>query len=796
MKNIIAICFLTLLTSISLFSAGDSEIIKKKYGLNRSPILLEKEIDQLNLNNFKASNSIRGTTWKSYPLYGGEMTSIAIDPNNPEIVYVGTRDAGVYKTRDGGTSWNPSRIGLTFYPIRSLAIDPQNAGILYAGTDYDGIWKSTDSGATWFKSSTGLYEGSMSIFNIIIDPQNMNIIYASMAGGYGFTIGYIYKSTNGGVNWEQSDNGLLPHGDYKNAIFSLAIDPDNSDILYTGTNFDGVFMSTDSGKIWNGISDSLPFMGEITDPYYATINALAVDQHHGGRASAIIEGHYYIFNGSYWQLKCSDFINESIDCAHLYFYPTDTSIIYSSGDCFAKSIDGGDNWNDYLGWNSCSQVPDIAFNSSTPATIYAATDILFNFDGGVFKSTDQGENWNENSDGITATVISSVAIDPQNINRIYAGEGNGHFYRSEDGGTNWYHEYFDADEFTGIKVDPANSANIYLASLTGLYKSSDFGDNFDIISEVANPKCIAINLLSSNTIYVGSSLKGIYKTTNGGTTWEQKNEGLPEFIGGIIKSILSIAINPNDTSIVWAGTQYNGGIFKSTNNGDDWVSKGLTGEDMVDCIAINPNNSNEILVGSEGYSGGNIYKSTDGGENWVKKDSEIACVFDIKYDPRNPEYVYAATEGYGVLRSTDGGETWHDYSDGIFYPVLYSLDIAQGDSVLLIAGSYSSGLYYIHPELSGINEQEIKKGLSFSRKSTLELSGTSTLICFNLPEAGMVSLKLYDIMGRQVAEILNGYRPAGKNEVSWNTEKIPAGIYFYNLELNGLKETQKVTFIK
>ena len=794
MRNTLIIFVLMLLPATSLFASDNSET--KKYGPNQSSIFSDKEFNILTLKKEYVPNSTRGTSWVSYPLYGGEMTSIAIDPNNPKIVYVGTRDAGVYKTRDGGTYWIPAHDGLTFYPIRSLAIDPNNSGILYAGTDYNGVWKSIDSGATWFKSSNGLDE-SLIIFNIVIDTQNSNTIYAGLAGGIGLSIGNIYKSKDGGSNWELSDDGFTPHSEsYKNAIISLAIDPGNSAILYAGTNFDGAFMSNDTGKTWSAINDSLPILSE---DYYETVNGLAAHPNNSGRVCAIIQGRYYIYNGSYWKIKCDDFINESIFSAHLYFYPADTSIIYSSGDRFSRSINGGEDWENYLGWGGntyCSNVPDIAFNSLTPDTIFAATDILFNFDGGVFKSTDQGENWNENSDGVTATVISSVAIDPQNINRIYAGEGNGHFYRSQDGGTNWEHEYFDADEFTDIEIDPANSANIYLTSLTGLYKSEDYGDNFTEISEVENPECIEINPLSSNTIYAGSSLNGIYKTTNGGTTWEQKNEGLPEIGGGMFNPVLSIAIDPDDTSAVWAGTQYQGGILKSTSGGDEWTSKGLTGEDMVHCIAINPNNSNEILVGSENYSGGNIYKSSNGGDNWVKKDSMIAYVFDIKYDPRDPQFVYAATEGYGVLRSTDGGETWYDYSDGIFYPILYSLDISQNDSVLLVAGTYGSGLYHIHPELSGIDEQKKKDEFSFLRKTSLEITGTSNLLRFNLPKAGITSLKLYDIMGREVAKILNEQRPEGKNEITWNAKNIPAGIYFYRLEFEGESVSSKVTFIK
>ena len=94
--------------------------------------------------------------WQSSPIFGGEMTSIAIDPINPQIVYVGTRDAGVFKTTNGGVTWRPARQGLSLYPVRSLKVDPQQPQILYVGTDFDGVWKSTDGGDSWFQTSAGL----------------------------------------------------------------------------------------------------------------------------------------------------------------------------------------------------------------------------------------------------------------------------------------------------------------------------------------------------------------------------------------------------------------------------------------------------------------------------------------------------------------------------------------------------------------------------------------------------------------------------------------------------------------
>jgi hypothetical protein len=177
-------------------------------------------------------------------------------------------------------------------------------------------------------------------------------------------------------------------------------------------------------------------------------------------------------------------------------------------------------------------------------------------------------------------------------------------------------------------------------------------------------------------------------------SWTQKNQGLP-MEGISIVPVVSLAIDPNITSTVWAGTQNRGGIVKSTDSGEQWQVKGLTETHFVAGITVNPDRSNEILAGAD-FPDGRIFKSTDGEDTWQVKVSGIAAVKDIVYDPRNPRWVYATTEGYGALRSFDGGESWFDYSAGIFYPVMYSLAITQDDPPLLIAGSYSSDLYWTH----------------------------------------------------------------------------------------------------
>jgi len=679
----------------------------------KTALALEKQSFSLFTGRALDQTPVGDETWHSYPIYGGEMTSIAMDPSNAQTVYVGTRDSGIFKTIDGGQSWQPARTGLTFYPIRSLRIDPQHANTLYAGTDFDGIWKSTDSGNSWFKSSSG-FDGHLIVFNIVIDPQNTNTLYAAIAGGTAFCIGNIYKSTDGGATWEKKDNGITRYsGAYTNAIFSLAIDPDNPLLVYAGTNLYGVFKSSNGGETWGAINDGLPFSISMPD-YRETVNALAIDPHHSNRLSAIIQGKYFIYDNTGWQMVSDYTGTDTIFTDHLYFHPTDPSIIYGVGDRFAKTTDGGKNWLTYPRGASVplGEVPDIAFHSASPDTIYAASAALFAYDvegyaGGVYKSVDQGQTWALAPQGITATPIQSVTIDPRNSDNIYAASGDSFFYGSQDGGLTWsmgYHQTYKKDYAfcsgpNAIAVDPLDSQNIYVASDGGLFRSADQGKTFNPIDEVdGGPLSIAITPNASSPIYVGTLFgDGVYKSSDDGLTWVKKNQGLPLF-GGELNPILSLAVDPNHPDTVWAGTQYGGGILKSIDGGEHWSVKGLTHENFVWTIAVRPDNSNVILAGA-GFFDGNIYKSIDGGSSWQVKLSGIAFVTSIVFDPRTSRLVYASTEGGGILRSIDGGNTWHDYSIGIFCPNIYTLAITPSDSPRLIAGSYGSGLYWIDPSI-------------------------------------------------------------------------------------------------
>ena len=219
--------------------------------------------------------------------------------------------------------------------------------------------------------------------------------------------------------------------------------------------------------------------------------------------------------------------------------------------------------------------------------------------------------------------------------------------------------------------------------------------------------CLAITPGASNPVYAGG--RGVYRSTDSGLTWLPKDSGIPNDGSGNTAAVVSLTVDPNNPSIVWAGTQYEG-LVKSTNSGEAWQVKGFVDVHVVDAIAVRPGDSNMILAstGDPGPGGrvGQIYKSTDGGQTWQLKYRGKSMITDFVYDPRNPNWIYAGTGylsdydsegGEGVLHSIDGGEHWSNYSSGLFNPAVFSLAISTDDPPLLLAGTMGSGLYGTRP---------------------------------------------------------------------------------------------------
>ncbi len=192
---------------------------------------------------------------------GGTFTALVVDPNQNNTILAGSYVSGVYKTYDQGDTWYRQNTGLGNLKIQSLAYHPTNSNIVYAGTYEGGIYKSIDGGTSWYASNGGVL-GTHVVYDIEIDPNQPNVVYAATRinvgpGNYNNLRGYLYKSTNAGSSWS-----LIISGDAFSTLdyfYDIDVNPLNSNELYLTAHSHGFYKSTNAGvnffAINNGVSD-------------------------------------------------------------------------------------------------------------------------------------------------------------------------------------------------------------------------------------------------------------------------------------------------------------------------------------------------------------------------------------------------------------------------------------------------------------------------------------------------------------------------------------------------------------
>ncbi len=183
--------------------------------------------------------------WTSIGPEGGYINALAIDPATPDTLYAGIYRGGVFKSTNGGGSWEAANTGLpSNTDVRALAIDPATPATLYAGTNGGGVFKSTNGGGSWEAANTGLTNNV--VLALAIDPATPDTLYAWTSYGGG-----VFKSTDGGGSWQAANTGLpsLPGLSNLN-VDALAINPASPSTLYAGIGGAGVFKSTNGGGSW------------------------------------------------------------------------------------------------------------------------------------------------------------------------------------------------------------------------------------------------------------------------------------------------------------------------------------------------------------------------------------------------------------------------------------------------------------------------------------------------------------------------------------------------------------------
>jgi photosystem II stability/assembly factor-like uncharacterized protein len=304
------------------------------------------------------------------------IVSIALHPTNANILYVATNES-VYKTRDGGTSWERMATDLSSYRVLSLALDPAHPASVYAGTMGDAVYKSPDGGQRWIAHNAGLKEHVSVVNRFVFDPRDTETVYAATTVG-------VFRSTDGGRLWDERMAGMKE----VHIVFTLAMDPARPNIFYAGTS-GGAYRSLDSTASWQKVNNGL-IPPEILDAALSLgVSTIAIDP------------------------------------------KTPDTVYAGTNKGLFMSTDRADAWT-RIGQSLTDQyISSLVIDPVNPSVLYAGGR------SGIYKSLDKGRTWQAMNEGLETLNIRTVAMSPQDPQTLYLGTNGSGLYRSRDGARSW-----------------------------------------------------------------------------------------------------------------------------------------------------------------------------------------------------------------------------------------------------------------------------------------------------------------------------------------------------------------------
>ncbi|MFK8031724.1 MAG: glycoside hydrolase family 97 N-terminal domain-containing protein [Gammaproteobacteria bacterium] len=579
------------------------------------------------------------------------VTALEVDNNNSQIIYASVEDQGVYKSSDGGLSWQLNASGAPFTGSLPIAVSQQTADKIFVGTAIEGVHASVNGGDSFQSSSSGM---SLFVRSVVIDPANPDVFYAaSLVGG-------VFKSTDGGLTWQSK--GLTERN-----LFEVALHPTDADQVYVATS-KGVAFSRDGGETWTDVGQRSPFaLSMVVNPsdrnrvYIGSPAGKVFGSTDGGRSwSSLDQG-----------LPVANIIALTID--------PDSDELYASAERIGvyKSSDGGLSWSSTGALPADTQVSSLAVNEN--GRIFAATN-----GAGLFVSDDGGQNWVltglEDRDQ-----IYNLSFDVQDNSRVYASTSLG-IVRSNNDGNSWLDLGQQSLFVFDLITDPVAPAVLYAGGASGeLFKSLDGGRAWQKLNDglpSANILALALDSVR-DTLYAGTENQGVFKSVDGGSSWQPTGNGISA------EQVTSLAVDESNGR-VHAGTN-GSGIYTSDDNGASWTSS-TTGLDslIVSSVVNDPALAGRVYATTISSVPGDrgVYVSSDGGATWLASASGIttSTVNDVTVSTSQKGVLYAATLD-GVFRSDNAAGSWAPANNGLGNVEILSISIESRSDRLIATGA-------------------------------------------------------------------------------------------------------------
>ncbi|MGQ0720928.1 MAG: hypothetical protein ACT4PE_05050 [Candidatus Eiseniibacteriota bacterium] len=728
----------------------------------------------------------------------GRCTSIAFDPTDAGVVYVGTAGGGLWKSTDAGSSWAPLTDFETSLSIGAVAVLPWNPSIVLAGTGDGnyvsfggnlldpfgvGMLRSTNAGATWNPTSLQYPESGTHGFNAIAPGPSGTVLAGANDG--------LWRSTDDGATWTRT----VPAGN----IMDVAWKPGSASRVYIAKCNDpfvtsiadaGVHVSTDAGLTFSRVGTGQPPSGLVghtrlattpADPAYVYANVVNLT------TSGTLGVYRSTDDGATWSPRNATL---NMTAAQGWFDvslvadPDDAEKILAGGVSLYRSTNGGVVLQPV--GNVFPQGDDANPHVDHHAAVYepgSSSNVWVACDGGVWRSTDDGSTWSSRRTGIVSFQFYDVCVaQGPGFFAMGGTQDNGSVGRSAQ--ATWFGPTLFGDGSI-CNVSPTNPNVVYAQQqFSSHFKSVNGGSTWQAINQ-GLPGGVTFIAPQDEDPFVGNHLYteasgGIYRTTNGGALWENVAP----------QSARSIAFSRVDGNTVWTTSSTSWGTWVTTDDGASWtLASSFPSAGFETQIRTHPTDAETAFVTFGGYATGlpKVLRTTDLGASWtdVSGDLPDVPVSTFIADPASPDAWFVGTDA-GVWTSTDGGASWTPFGSDLPNIIVVDLEI-QSDGALppgrkLVAATYGRGVWEV--DLPSVAVDAPAPAPPRSRSLMLDApfpnpSRGEAVLRWAARSAAPARLEIVDVTGRRVAVIVDQGRGDGLvRRASWIADDVAAGVYF------------------
>lgn len=635
----------------------------------------------------------------------GRLNCVTLSKKDKNLLWVGSAGGGAWKSTDGGKTWQPMTDNLPSLSVNDIALDPNNEDIVYIGTGDDwgsgivdfsqrelfrvsfgiGVMKSTDGGVSW--QTTGLnWQTSQleSVAKVLVDPSNSNIILAATSDG-------IYKSVNGGKNWTKKNTTRCR---------DIDVHPIDRKIWYASGN--STFLrSSDAGETWNAVvvpnlanTRRTAIAASTLDP--STVYLVSSDGNGGlgGFYRSTDAGTSWVTRSTSPNILANDVNGASPSGQGWYDLaiacnPTNQNTVFVGGINIWRSTNSGTGWKISAHWTGENQTPYVHADIHDMDYSELSNDLYAACDGGLFKSTNNGESWSDVSANMSIQQFYRISIFENDPNLMVGGAQDNGTSRLSNG--KWMQ--ISGGDGMDNAISPSDKNLMFTSSQQGnIYRSDDGGNTVDpaiapfTIGEYGD-WIAPVRFHPQNHLKVYAGFFNVWTSENAGVNWTKLGT-----IPNAQSPLHSLAISQSNPSWIYACNKQK--FYVTSNSGTTWLERTIPAAAMnLTTVAIHPTNHLRACITFARYGASTTYETTNGGQSWTDISSGLpkTPANSAMYQKGTADRLFVGTD-VGVYYKEKTSPKFVDYNDGLPNVNVQDIEINY-KTFKLIVGTFGRGIW-------------------------------------------------------------------------------------------------------